>query len=139
MMRTALQVLNDTRIASPCDESWRSMRGDPQVGHCNRCNRKVFNLSTLSAAEAAQLLERHGHDLCVRLYRRRDGTVMTKDCGRPIASRWRVAAWAASLFASVFAVGCVHQGKPVTPDDSKHDATKPTTQPVHSDGESAGT
>ena len=84
-MRTALQVLNETRIAQPCSISWRSMVGHDWVRHCDRCDRKVFNLSRLSASDAVSVLEEHGYDLCVRLYKRRDGTVMTRDCGAPRA------------------------------------------------------
>jgi len=126
-MRTALQVLNETRITAPCSVSWRSMTGDDRVRHCDRCDRKVFNLSQLSAAAAVNLLEAHGHDVCVRLHKRRDGTVMTQDCGAPNRSRWRVVAWAASLLASLFTTGCM--GAVAPPRDEQHGCSPRATQP----------
>ena len=55
------------------------MRGDDRVRHCDHCDRKVFNLSRLSAADALSLLETNGYNVCVRLYKRRDGTVIRGD------------------------------------------------------------
>jgi len=131
-MSTSLQVLNEIRIASPCTVSWRSMRGDERVRHCSRCDRKVFNLSQLSSEDAAQLLEEHGHDLCVRLFKRRDGTVMTEDCRASSGGRWRIAAWAASLVASLFATGCMG-AVAVRPKDQQPNQ-QPATQPSESGG-----
>ena len=75
-----LSVLNDLRIASPCPASWHAMRGDDRVRFCASCSKSVYNLSDLTAAEATALIrESEGH-LCVRLYRRVDGTVLTADC-----------------------------------------------------------
>ena len=128
VIRTPLQVLNDTRIASPCSQSWRAMRGDDRVRHCDHCDRKVFNLSRLSAADALSLLETNGYNVCVRLYKRRDGTVMTQDCSGASGSRWRIAAWAASLFASIFTAGCM--GAVAAPRDPQQKCSQPTTQPT---------
>src|SRR6188474_1603408 len=75
-----LSVLNDLHIASPCPASWHSMRGDDRVRFCDSCSKSVYNLSDLTATEATALIrESEGH-LCVRLYRRADGTVLTADC-----------------------------------------------------------
>ena len=75
-----LSVLNDLRIASPCPASWHSMWGDDRVRFCDSCSKSVYNLSDLTAAKATALIrESEGH-LCVRLYRRADGTVLTADC-----------------------------------------------------------
>jgi len=75
-----LSVLNDLRIASPCPASWQSMHGDDRVRFCDSCSKSVYNLSDLTASEATALIrESEGH-LCVRLYRRADGTVLTADC-----------------------------------------------------------
>ena len=129
-MRTPLEVLNDTRVAAPCSVSWHSMRGDSHARHCDRCDRKVFNLSSLSATDAVALLDRHGYDLCVRLYKRRDGTVMTKPCGERATSHWKWMAWAASLFASLSATGCATatQGMLAHPEVAKQHCENPSTK-----------
>jgi hypothetical protein len=68
------------KVASPCHESWQDMVGDDRVRHCGRCDKDVFNLSEMNAADAEALLARHGTAPCVRFFRRADGTVKTKDC-----------------------------------------------------------
>ena len=73
--------LNDIRVASPCPASWERMVGSERVRHCSECNLNVFNLSAMSEADALQLLAEHaGKRMCVRFYRRADGTVLTQDC-----------------------------------------------------------
>ncbi len=76
----SLTVLNDLRIASPCPASWDAMRGDDRVRFCDSCSKHVYNVSGLTADAAVALVrESEGH-LCMRLYRRKDGTVLTADC-----------------------------------------------------------
>ncbi len=75
-----LSVQNDLHIASPCPASWHAMRGDDRVRFCDSCSKSVYNLSDLTAAEASDLIRESEGRLCVRLYRRADGTVLTADC-----------------------------------------------------------
>lgn len=86
-------ALHRLQIASPCTASWEQMAGDARVRHCGGCNKNVFNLSAMPEAEAASLLaEQRAGGVCVRFYRRADGTVMTGDCGAPSAgagAAWR--------------------------------------------------
>lgn len=84
-----LPLLSSIRIASPCDVSWKEMIGDERSRHCGSCRREVFNLTALTPDEAERFLEeRLGEDLCVRLYRRRDRTVLVgRDCRRGAARR----------------------------------------------------
>jgi hypothetical protein len=63
------------------------MIGDERVRFCAHCAKNVYNLSALPRHEAeALLLEKEGK-LCVRLYKRADGTVLTSDC--PVGVRRR--------------------------------------------------
>lgn len=75
-----LIVLNDLRIASPCPASWDAMRGDDRVRSCDLCSRSVYDISGLTAEAALALVRESEGRLCVRLYRRKDGTVLTADC-----------------------------------------------------------
>lgn len=78
--------LNSIRIASPCHVAWNQMEqieGD-RIRHCAKCNLHVYDLSAMSRREAMQLVEDHQGQLCVRFYRRKDGTILTRDC--PAAS-----------------------------------------------------
>ncbi len=99
-MTSTPHPLADIRIASPCQVSWDAMKGDERVRFCGQCSRHVYNLSAMSADEAADLVEHHEGRLCVRFYRRADGTVLTQDC--PVGLRWvrrRVMAVAAAIVA----------------------------------------
>lgn len=68
-------------VAKPCPADWEQMRGDAQVRFCTHCSLNVYNLSAMSRARAQQLVAEREGRLCVRFYRRADGTVMTQDCG----------------------------------------------------------
>jgi hypothetical protein len=75
------KLLSKIRIASPCHENWNDMTGDERSRHCAQCNKFVYNLSEMTEDEAIALLESRGQqETCVRLYRRLDGTVITRDC-----------------------------------------------------------
>jgi hypothetical protein len=78
--RRALPVLEDIKVASPCHARWDEMVGDEKSRHCKACDKHVFNLSAMTREEAElTMLEKTG-ELCIRLYRRADGTVITADC-----------------------------------------------------------
>jgi hypothetical protein len=93
----ALQII---QIASPCSASWEEMQGDERVRFCAHCRLNVYNLSDMPRAEAEALIAEREGQLCVRFYRRRDGTVLTQDCpvGLRAAGR-RVLRFAATLTA----------------------------------------
>lgn len=74
------RLLNEIRIASPCSASWDEMAGDDTVRFCSQCRLNVYNLSSMTAAAAALLVDRAEGRICVRLYKRHDGTVLTEDC-----------------------------------------------------------
>ena len=81
-MRTEIPLLQNVRIASPCRASWEEMTPIDQdrVRFCDGCRKRVYNLSALCQAEAEGLLRAHEGHLCVRYYRRHDGTILTADC-----------------------------------------------------------
>jgi hypothetical protein len=118
-MRRSLNVLDDLRIASPCSESWERMTGDERVRHCGKCQLDVFNLSEMTRDDAMALLEARagvGQRMCVRLYRRADGTVITQDCPAALQRvRRRVArlgaALAGLLLAAVSFAGGARRGE----------------------------
>ena len=68
------------RIASPCSQKWESMSGTEQVRHCGACNKNVFNFKEMSDAQISKLMMETQGRVCARLYQRKDGTVLTKDC-----------------------------------------------------------
>lgn len=78
-----VSLLDRIRIASPCTASWASMRGDDRVRFCEDCKLNVYNLSAMTQPQAEELIREKEGRLCATLYRRRDGTVITRDC--PVA------------------------------------------------------
>lgn len=56
------------------------MIGDDRVRHCSQCNLNVYNLSAMSGREAEELVSKREGRMCVRFYRRKDGTVLTRNC-----------------------------------------------------------
>ena len=83
-MRRFTDALDGVRIASPCSADWDAMYGDERRRFCSECGLNVYNLSAMSKQEAESLLLTAEGRVCVRLYRRRDGSVMTSDC--PVGS-----------------------------------------------------
>lgn len=79
--RRSLPMLDQVRVASPCNANWEEMLGDERVRFCMSCAKNVYNLSAMPREDAERLLqERMGKDLCVRFYQRADGTILTEDC-----------------------------------------------------------
>ncbi|HEU4409362.1 MAG TPA: hypothetical protein VFS43_29150 [Polyangiaceae bacterium] len=100
--------LEGLRIASPCQADWDAMAGDERVRFCGQCQKNVYNLSGMARDEAEALVQGAEGKLCVRMYRRDDGTVLTSDCPEGVRRkrRRRLAIVAGSgALASVSAFG----------------------------------
>ncbi len=112
--------LDEIDVAAPCRMSWDAMKGDERTRFCGACNLNVYNLSGMSREEAEKLVATADGRVCVRFFRRQDGTVLTEDCPVGLAARLKrrtlaVAGW----FLAFFGVGSI-AGL----------ALRPTQQPV---------
>ena len=66
------------------------MSGNDQVRRCGQCNLNVYNFAELSTEEARVLLRNAASGrICARLFRRFDGTVLTRDCPIGLTETWR--------------------------------------------------
>ncbi|QQS31700.1 MAG: hypothetical protein IPM50_08365 [Acidobacteriota bacterium] len=72
--------LSNLRVASPCPADWEQMFGNERVKFCGECKLNVYNLSGMTRDEAESLIINTEGRLCVRFYRRRDGSILTQDC-----------------------------------------------------------
>jgi len=93
-------MIDNIRIASPCTAHWEQMKGDDRVRHCDACNLNVYNLAAFTEAEIRELVANRKGRLCGRIYRRRDGTVLTQNC--PVGMRAvmrRISRIAGAVFA----------------------------------------
>jgi hypothetical protein len=81
--------LEDLKVASPCHEPWDRMTGDERARHCAKCDLCVYNISDMTRQEALDFIgARQGvKRTCIRMLRRFDGTVITRDC--PVGVRKR--------------------------------------------------
>jgi hypothetical protein len=94
--------LGSIRIAEPCHASWDEMAGDERVRHCTLCSLNVYNFAEMSRNDVRELLLRTEGRVCARLYRRADGTLLTRDCPTGFrALQRRASRVAATLIASL--------------------------------------
>lgn len=94
--------LDRLRIATPCPISWDKLTGDSRVRFCDHCQLNVYNISELSRIEAEKLIVSTEGRLCARLFRRADGTILTKDCPVGLrALRLRITKRAATVLAAI--------------------------------------
>jgi hypothetical protein len=105
--------LDTIRIANPCSVPWDAMAGDERVRYCDRCRLNVYNLATMTRQEADDFLRRREGRTCLRLFRRPDGTVLTRDCSageRPRVVRLLFAGLAFMLLLILLVLGEMERG-----------------------------
>ena len=93
--------LENITIASPCSADWNEMVGNNRQRHCAECQLNVYNLSGMTRREAENLLVNAEGRVCVRYFRRADGSVLTKDCPVGWKAFKRRVSKTATAFASV--------------------------------------
>jgi hypothetical protein len=104
-MLKAHDQLGSLRIAAPCQAGWEGMAGDERVRHCTLCSLNVYNFAEMTRDEVRDLLVRTEGRVCARLYRRADGTVLTRDCPTGLrALRRRASRVAAVLIAALLSL-----------------------------------
>jgi len=94
--------LENVRVAAPCPADWEKMVGDERVRYCNKCELHVYNLSGMTRRQAEALVSNTEGRLCVRFYRRGDGTILTRNCPVGLAAvRRRVSRVAGATLSAV--------------------------------------
>ena len=91
--------LDRVKIAAPCSAEWDQMfsfEGE-RIRFCSQCNLNVYNLSGMTRRDAEALITRTEGRLCVRLYRRADGSILTENCPIGLRAIKRRVTWAAQL------------------------------------------
>lgn len=121
--RRALPLLESITIASPCAAKWDEMVGDDRARFCSHCQKDVFNLSAMPRDEAESFMRERTSDVCVRLYKRADGTVLTSDCPVGVKRKRRRKAAVAAVGGGLLAAGAFLRM-----------ASAPTTPPVEAMG-----
>ena len=121
--------VNRLRVASPCPVGWESMKGNDRKRLCDVCEINVFNISSLTNAEVEELIGRKNGRLCIRLYRRTDGTVLTKDCPVGLrAVRKRIGKMVGITFAAILGLFSVAFSQKTRETKSDHVTVTRTTK-----------
>jgi len=107
-MTTNNNLLRNLRVATPCHIGWENMSGNDRVRFCESCQLNVYNLSEMTSDEVKSLILKSEGRLCGRMYRRADGTVITRDCPVGIrALRKKMTSIAAAVFATILSASSV--------------------------------
>src|SRR5688572_27353707 len=77
-------LLNQLQVAAPCTADWEEMRGDDRVRFCGQCALNVYNLSAMTTEQAEDLVLKTEGRLCIRMFQRHDGTVITQNCPKAL-------------------------------------------------------
>jgi hypothetical protein len=117
-------LLDHAKIAAPCPADWDQMFSfeDERVRFCSQCNLNVYNLSGMSRQEAEALITKTEGRLCVRFYRKADGSVLTQNCPVGLKAIKRRVAWVARVvlgmalnLVSGFGLYILHLGRKPSP------------------------
>src|ERR1700731_4524969 len=79
-MAKKYRFMETIEIAAPCSADWNTMIGNDRIRFCGQCNLNVYNLAGMNRDEAEQLVLRAEGRLCVRMYARRDRTLLAENC-----------------------------------------------------------
>lgn len=126
--------LDAITIQSPCTVPWSSMHGDDVRRYCGQCRLHVHDVSKMTRDEVRALAGRPEGVGCLRIWRRPDGTLITRDCSRVrlmLERRLRaLRVAAAGLLALVGLGGCrparVADDAPAVPASDPASAPRPT-------------
>src|SRR5215210_7696942 len=80
LMAKYTSPLDQVTVAAPCSANWDEMIGDERARFCGQCQLNVYNLSGMTRREAEALIAGAEGRLCIRFYRRADGTILTNNC-----------------------------------------------------------
>ena len=104
--------VNKLRVASPCSVGWETMTGDERVRHCHACRLNIYNIVEMTTDEVQHLIENREELPCIRMFRRHDGTVITKDCPVGLrAYKKQAARFAGAALAGVLGLFSVSYGQ----------------------------
>jgi len=98
-------ALDSIQVSRQCSAEWDLMKGDKQTRHCHECDRKVYNLSSMTGPEAESLISNSPKRICVRFERLPDGSILTEPAYvLPTLFRRRVVQFSGALATALFSV-----------------------------------
>ena len=70
-------LLDAVEVKTPCEQAWKTMRGNSEIRFCDHCAKDVHNLSEMTRKKARKLVAQSNGGICVRYIRRPDGKIQT--------------------------------------------------------------
>jgi len=130
-MKNDNSLLSRIEIAKPCRANWEEMTGDERVRACQLCHLNVYNISTMTQNEAESFLRERLPEgsVCVRLYRRHDGTIITDNCPRGLRAARDAAKRVAHRVAAAASLLLAFLGGPAS--QSQNNGSANNTTPEH--------
>src|SRR2546423_2281217 len=121
-------LLDRIQIQAPCDADWDTMVGNDQVRFCSHCELAVANLSSMKRTDARRLVRKSEGRLCVRFYRRPDGSPRAAPTARLHQIARRASRVTAGAFGAVLTLsaGAFAQTGPQSGADSQSVAARVT-------------
>ncbi len=65
------------QVTAPCTANWEQMSGNRQKRFCAECDKHVFDFAQMTARQVTAVVEAHQGNLCARLTRLPDGSLLT--------------------------------------------------------------
>jgi hypothetical protein len=127
--------LSQLRVAKPCSALWSEMNGDDQRRFCASCKKNVYNVAGMTEREVKDLIAHSEVLPCLRLARRADGTVITRDCPVGVAKSYQriaLAVMGCLAFGFTIASGVIARERKTWEGETlaDHLRTKPFIGPV---------
>jgi hypothetical protein len=129
--------LDQIQIPKPCPSDWEEMTGNDRIRYCEECKKHVYNLSKMSRREAEALIATRRGNLCARIVRQPDGSILTEEItpsihqgifrASPVASA--VVTAVLTISSSGFAQTPVLMGKPIPTVTKEAGSKKPNNEP----------
>ena len=95
----------EPRVMRSCEESWAAMEGNSHERHCELCAKQVHNFAAMTSREIETLVQAKNGELCARITRRGDGSLVTLDALPRASMAAQIAASAALVMGAAGAVG----------------------------------
>lgn len=101
MKKSKFDQLN---VVSPCTASWEEMTGDEQKRHCLQCDKTVFDFSQMSLSQIEAVVSAKHGQLCARITRRNDGSMVTFEPPLPAYASRRISPLVGATFATILSL-----------------------------------
>lgn len=110
--------ITDFKLAAPCGSKWEAMSGSGRIKFCQQCELQVYDFAKTELPEAREVIfQQEGKENFV-LYKRKDGTFLTRNCPVGVKSRQVVILLCVAGVVLVCGLATIVAGQPPPPPPS---------------------